>query len=114
MAMAFSLRFKGIDDTAELHQDIERRLRLGLARFAGEVSRVNVWVEDTNGPQGGIDKMVRMEVRGARFEPIVIEEHDADVWPAVERAADRLARGLARSVERNEAYRLRTGRGHDN
>jgi putative sigma-54 modulation protein len=100
MTTAFSLRFKGIDDTAELHQDIERRLRFCLARFAGEVRRVNVWVQDTNGPRGGVDKQVRVEVRGTRFEPIVIEENDTDVWPAVERATDRLGRGLARAVER--------------
>jgi len=87
---------------------MERRLRFALTRFGGRVGRVKVRISDVNGPRGGIDKCCRICAEIVPFDTVVLEEVDAELHAAIDRAADRLGGSFARRLKR--ARELRVGR----
>lgn len=86
-----------LDDTARLHA--ERRLAFALSRFEPRIRSVRLVVADQNGPRGGVDKLCKVEVRGAGWT-VHVEEVDATMSSVVDKAADRVGRSVARKVER--------------
>jgi ribosome-associated translation inhibitor RaiA len=73
---------------------IERRLFYALGRFGSRVRRVMVRLEDLNGPRGGLDKRCHIEARLSRRGLLVVDVRDAELEPAVSRAAERMSRRL--------------------
>ena len=92
-----------------LRDFVTRRLEFALARFAPEVERVTTRVGDVNGPRGGVDKRCRMEVKLRGLQSILSEVRAKDLEVAVAVAAERLARGVARALERRQHTRRRPG-----
>ena len=98
--MQISFWTQGFDLTAGLRQHAERRLRFAVGWASDNVSKVSVRLSDINGPRGGNDKrcQVRVSLPGAR--EVVIEETDPDLYSAIDRAADRTERTVARRLAR--------------
>ena len=88
---------------------VTRRLEFALGRFTPEVERVTTRVGDVNGPRGGVDKRCRMEVKLRGLQSILSEARANDLEVAVALAAERLARGVARALERRHHTRRRPG-----
>lgn len=88
----------GLDETVRAY--IERRLQFNLGRYSPRILRVTVQIVDPNGPRGGEDKVCRIEVRLLPTGSIFVEDTDADLQVAVDRAADRTARSVSRAIER--------------
>lgn len=80
---------------------LRRRLEFALGRFSERVLRVSARVADLNGPRGGIDKscVITLHLQQSG-RPIVIEDVDVDPFVAIDRAADRAGRTVARAVAR--------------
>lgn len=91
-----------------LRLHIERRLRFALGRFGRRVAEVLVRVADVNGPRGGPDKRCRIAVRLLPGRPVVVEDTDADLHVAVDRAADRAGRTVSREIARRREAAWRT------
>jgi len=83
------------------------RLHFALGRFASAVRHVSVRVADVNGPRGGSDKRCHMEVRlrARRCRPLSLTTDDTDLRVAVDRSAKRMARNVARELERRRQHR---------
>jgi len=64
-----------------------------------------VRLSDINGPRGGNDKRCRIKVPLAGRQDVVIEDTEADLYVAIDRAADRTERALARRLERLREHR---------
>ncbi|MFN8641091.1 MAG: HPF/RaiA family ribosome-associated protein [Candidatus Binatia bacterium] len=103
--MRIDVRGRHLDDTIDLQQHVERRLRFALGRFTGAVGRVTVRVEDVNGPRGGVDKRCRLVVALAPRGELIIEDEDADVQTLVDRSADRAGRAVERHLGRRRPNR---------
>lgn len=100
MELHIQTRKVNLDDaTRDL---IQRRINFALDQFDGWVSHVDLTLEDVNGPRGGIDKVCRILVslRGGKF--VKIEDQDADLVSAINRAADRLSQVVARELEKKK------------
>jgi putative sigma-54 modulation protein len=87
-----------IGETFRAH--IERRLEFSLGRFAARLARVAIQVSDTNGPRGGTDKLCRIEVRLRGAPTVFVEDCDASLQVAVDRAAERVGRSVGRAIKR--------------
>jgi ribosome-associated translation inhibitor RaiA len=61
---------------------------------------VSVTLEDINGPRGGIDKQCRIVVKLERVGELSFDATDAEVYAAVDAAADRTGRSVQRELER--------------
>ena len=92
---------------SESTQDyVKRRLAFALGRFDDVVQGVVVSLQDINGPRGGIDKLCRIRVKlVGQKAPIIADVLDTDIRPAIDMAADRLGRAVARQIDRRSSRR---------
>ena len=114
--MQIQIRARHVAVTEALHAHVERRLGFALARFGARIGRVLVRFSDPNGHRGGVDKRCQIDVGLRPSGRVRGEDTDADLGVAVNRAADRVARAVARVLERERAWdegpsRARTGGG---
>jgi len=90
---------------SSLKESIERKLLFAMSRFTPMVERVSVVLSDQNGPKGGHDQACRVTAYLRHGEILTISDSDLQIEPSVARAIDRLARAVARHLDR-----LREGR----
>ena len=98
--MRIDIQGLGFPLTAPLLEHTERRLRFALTRTGDRVTRVAVRLGDSNGPRGGEDKFCRMQVYLQHAPPVLIEDAGADLYAAIDRAAERASRNVAKHVDR--------------
>ena len=91
--------------TRALREHVLRRLRFALDASRPEVLRVRVRLFDENGPRGGEDKRCRIQLTLARAPALLVEDSEADLYVAIDRAADRAGRTLARQLARGREHR---------
>jgi len=86
---------------------LERRLSFALGRFADVISGIDVRLEDINGPRGGIDKRCRIRVMLSRIStPALAEVVDHEIRAAIDIAANRVGRSVARQLDRRQGRRV--------
>jgi ribosomal subunit interface protein len=98
--MKLDIRGHHLKVTDALHIHIKRRLQFALSRFESRVLQVTVRLADLNGPRGGVDKQCRMAVAIPSSGHIRAEVTDADLYTAIDRAADRIGHAVARELHR--------------
>lgn len=101
--MKIEIRSRGFSLTPALQAYIDRRLAFALDRHLERVVRVRVTLTDENGPKGGADKSCRVDVslRGGRAARAAVVELDG--YTAIDRAAHKVSRLVAREVARERA-----------
>lgn len=93
--------------TAALLDHTVRRLRFALTRTGGRIKRVVVRLGHGKGPRRGENRFCRIQVVLDHAPPVLIEDAGADLYAAIDRAAERAGRSVARSVDRlHESVRL--------
>ena len=98
--MKIHVRSKQVEVDKTVRAHIKRRLQFSLGRLSQRILRVTVQIVDLNGPRGGEDKACRIEARLLPTGSIFVEDTDADIYAAVDRAADRAARSMSRFIKR--------------
>ncbi|MEO8838010.1 MAG: HPF/RaiA family ribosome-associated protein [Herbaspirillum sp.] len=109
--MQIVIQARGFTLTASLRKYIERRIRFALDWAKYHVRKVSVRLSDLNGPRGGEDKRCHIQVAIPGGANVVIEDIQADLYVAIDRAADRVGHTLARRVERKREHRHDSARG---
>lgn len=104
--MHFDVRSEGFELTGALQHHAQRRLDFALARFRPHLGWVYMRLTDDNGPRGGVDKRCQVRVRLPGLPRVVINELADDLYVAIDRAADRAGRTVARRLARHERTRL--------
>lgn len=91
----------------ELADLARHRLGFALGRFGGRIRSVTVCLGDVSGPRGGVDKTCVVKIRlDASKRLVVIEDADADAAVAIDRAANRASRAVARALHTAADRRL--------
>ena len=91
-----------------LRSHAQRRLRSALSCCDEYIQRVAVRLSDINGPRGGEDKRCHLQVVLAGLPDVVIEDIEADLYVAIDRATDRAGRTVVRKIDRRRLL-LRQG-----
>jgi ribosomal subunit interface protein len=105
--MKLSIVWKGLDATDDLRVYLERRLKSALGRFGDDVADIRARLADTNGPRGGIDKQVKLLVRGRRGAVCIALAEDTSMFAAIDRATERIRLGVARALGRGRRRQRR-------
>jgi len=62
-----------------------------------------VRLSDVNGPRGGVDKCCRIQIILKGLPDVVIEDVEADLYVAIDRATERAGRTVVRKVDRRKS-----------
>lgn len=103
--MQIDVQALGFELTPALRAHAERRLHFALGRADAQVSRLSVRLSDLNGPRGGEDKRCQLRIALTEGPEVVIEDTEADLYVAIDRAADRAGRTVTRRLERSRERR---------
>ena len=95
--MKIVVRFLGLPPSEPLREHSERQALFHLGRFGQDLRSVDIRIRDVNGPRGGADKQCQVFATGPRFG-----------YQAVNAAMARLARTVARGIERARDWKIRT------
>lgn len=78
--------------TADLDQTVQALIESKLSRFATRITRVEVHLNDENGPNktGGNDKRCMVEVRLAKMDPVTTTDFGASYDLALRGAANKM------------------------
>lgn len=87
--------------TNRLHEHIQRRLGFVYLLAEDQVRQVFVSLSKRKDDQGRLGMYCRIEVLLCRRSDMVIEDVEADIYTAVDRAIDRLDRRLRRCLMTN-------------
>ena len=103
--MQIEIQARGFKLSAGQRTQVERRLRFALGSTSGRVRSVVMRLADENGPRGGLDKRCTIRANLPGAPPVIIEQQEADLYVAIDRAADRAARAVSRRLERTHGGR---------
>jgi ribosome-associated translation inhibitor RaiA len=106
--MEVEVRIQGTDLAEAIRRYAARRVRFALGRFAPRVGRVMVRVSDVNGARGGVDQCCHISVDFPPKGQVVMDQVDADLFIAIDRASARIGEALRREIQRTRE--TRTGR----
>lgn len=98
--MHLNVYFSGWKPSPILRDNIVQGMTDTLDRFRGHIRLVNVYLEDVNGPKGGVDKLCRCVLHLKRMQPIVIEDRDQTLSVLLDRVASRVAFTLRKRIDR--------------
>ena len=107
--MKIQTRVKGYRESKEINEYAERRLLFSLSRFSNRIESVTIRLEDINGPRGGVDQQCTLSIRFKQGGQLRVESMETDWRNAIDLAADRIGRSVARHIESQRAFRFQSG-----
>jgi hypothetical protein len=100
-----------VHGSEELSRRVESEVTATLGRFDGQITRVEVHLNDVNSHKQGNDKRCLMEARLAGHQPLAVS-HTADTLDeAYSGAAEKLERALSHVLDRLGERKGRTSMG---
>jgi len=99
--------------TDGLREHIAWRAAYATNHASDAVSRVVVHLSDLNGPRGGVDKRCGIELRLKGAQTLVVEDVQADLYVAIDRAFERIGRSLQRCLARRRGFVAVSAACHD-
>lgn len=98
--MRIDIQTSGFILTVGLREHATRRLQFALSWANHDVHKIAMRLSDINGPRGASDKRCQIQVQLSGGQDVVIEDTEADLYVAIDRAADRANHAVARRLER--------------
>ncbi len=98
--MKITVRFLGLPPSDAVRWFVEKQALFHLSRFGQELQSVEVRVRDVNGHRGGEDMECRVVAKGPRVRFATVSALSPDAYQSVGAALAKLARTVARSLER--------------
>ena len=100
--MQIDIQSRGFSLTDALLNYSEQRLLFSMSYFSGHINKVIVRLSDINGPRGGTDKRCHLQLIITGLPDIVVDDTEADMYAAIDRAMDRARRTVARKIDRQQ------------
>jgi len=98
--MTIAIRSSVFRIDADLRETVETHVRRGLRRYARRISEVRVWLDDANGPRGGIDRSCRIQVELLSAGTWTVESRAGTVYAALAGAIERVKMTIDRALKR--------------
>lgn len=106
--MQFNIQARDFSLTKSLRNHAERRLWFALTCFDNHIQRIVMLLSDINGPRGGVDKRCQLRIVLDGMPDVVIQDTEADLYVAIDRAANRAGRTLVRKLDRLQSLLRRS------
>jgi putative sigma-54 modulation protein len=99
------VKTRGVALTADLLRIVRGSVSAAVGRFADRVAEVFVWMEDTNGPRGGLDTRCRMTLQLSRGGRLTASAVATNEFAAVGHAANRARVQFVRALKKRHSGR---------
>lgn len=106
--MQLTIRFSGGKRPDFGDHDYEDVITGALARFRHRLKQACLYIEDVNGPRGGVDKQCRCVLHLRRMPPVVIQDQDENMNSLIYRVANRAAYALGQRTGRSKKQSKQT------
>ena len=103
--MEVDVRIHNADLADAVRSYAVRRIRFTLGRCASRVGRVIVRISDINGVRGGVDQCCHISAELLPSGKVVLDQVEADLFTAIDRAAERAGQALRRKIQRRRDVR---------
>ncbi len=103
--MEVEVRIQGTDLADAIRRYAARRIRFALGRFAPRVGRIVVRISDINGVRRGVDQCCHISAELLPKGKVVLDQVDADLFSAIDRASERIGQAFRREVQRTRDAR---------
>jgi len=92
---------KDFEMSAAINQFTRDEVRSALQHFSENIHAIDVFMSDTNGPKGGIDKqaLIRVHLRGG--EVIALQTVHENMYAAIKMGTKRARRTVRRSMRKS-------------
>jgi len=101
------IRAVDVDIDQEDRAYLRRKLGRKLGKYARNIQRVSVRLDDINGPRGGIDQHCVIKVILVELPTVIVESSSATVQEAMDEALARVERAVKHALERRRTKPLR-------
>lgn len=102
--MQLDIQARGFELTESLRDHTKRRLGFAFDWTRHDVRRITVRLSDVNGPRGGEDKRCLIQIPLAGKQDIVVDDIEADLYVAIDKAVNRVERALAKRKARSREH----------
>ena len=103
--MRIDIHVSQFELTEALREHTEKRIKFALSWAQQHLRKVSVRLSDINGPRGGADKSCRIQIPLTGNKDIVVEDVEADLYVAIDRAIERAARVVGRKLNRQREHK---------
>ncbi len=94
---------EGMETSAALERHVRDKLAGVERRFGERITRVEVYLKDTNADKGGVDTVCTIEAHPAGLSPVVVEAAAVDAYTATHEGARKLEKALETRIARAQA-----------
>jgi len=107
--MELHIHQRGLAIGKKLQARIAEHLSRAFRRLSNRIGAITVYLTDTNGPRGGMDKECRIAVELRSGGTVRVAQIDSDLLAAVNVATDRASHTVSRRLgrRRNRALRMK-------
>lgn len=102
--MNITSRAQGFELSSAIDRFVRDEVGSSLERFADDIVSVDVFLKDTNGPKGGIDKQVVMRVQLRGRQQITMQTTRDDLYSAIRISIKRAKRAVRRNLRKARRF----------
>ena len=106
--MQLFINLKNITLNAKQKALIQKRYAFCFSKFSEVVKKVVIYIEDINGPKGGVDKQCKVQVSLRRGDDVIVTEKQSILNKAIEKALQRSSYITMKKLKRKKAIPNRT------
>ena len=99
--MRIYIQTQGFELTAAIDRYLRKKLTRNLAGSENDIVAVDVFLEDVNGPKGGVDKKASLCVRLVSRLSVKFEASHDDLYHAIAVAARKAKHSVKRTLRRH-------------
>jgi hypothetical protein len=81
-------------------EQAKSKIQTAFSKFGNHITSIECFVEDINGPKGGVDKKCQIVVNLRRLGAVVVSEEKATFSKAISRAVSRARQAVSKNVQR--------------
>ena len=98
--MDITARAQGFDLTEAIDGFLRDQLRAAMVRFEEGIQSIDVFMKDTNGPKGGVDKQTLIRVQLRSGQVVATEATHENLYGAIKACVRRSKRTIRRSIKK--------------
>lgn len=110
--MNITTRAQDFKMSTSIDQFVRDQVHTALHRFSEDILAVDVFMKDSNGPKGGVDKQALIRVRLRNRQVIALGTAHENLYAAVKKGSKQIKRAVRRHLQKSHRIQKQRIRDH--